>query len=66
MPAQTYRREDRVEAALLTSLELDVRRYLADVNKVWLFVKSYGENFLKNFMQFWISELGGLCCLAGI
>ena len=31
-----------------------------------LFVKSYGENFLKNFMRSWIGELGGLCCLAGI
>lgn len=36
------------------------------IRKFGLFVKSYGENFLKNFMRSWIGELGGLCCLAGI
>ena len=33
-PHKTYWREDRIEAALLTSLEIELRRYLADVNKV--------------------------------
>ena len=32
----------------------------------WLFVKSYGKIFSKKFMQFWIGELVGLCCLAEI
>ena len=31
-----------------------------------LFVKSYGKIFSKKFMQFWIGELVGLCCLAEI
>ena len=33
-PHKTYWREDHVEVALLTSLELELRRYLADINKV--------------------------------
>lgn len=33
-PHKTYWREDHVETALLTSLEFELRRYLADVNKV--------------------------------
>lgn len=34
--------------------------------KIGLFVKSYGKIFSKKFMQFWIGELVGLCCLAEI
>jgi len=33
-PHKTYWREDHVETALLTSLEFELRRYLADVNRV--------------------------------